>query len=318
MKREAENFADRLVSAIQTVGNPICLGMDPVLGRLPRSIVDAAIRRHGNGRRAAADAILAFCGQVLESLAGLVPVVKLQSACFELYGPPGIRVLECLSRLARSLGYLVIGDLKRGDIGVTSRHYAAAYLGEVEMPEGPPREGMGFDAITVSPYLGPEGLKPFVEACQRHGRGLFVVTVSSNPDSEVFQGSSEQSDPLYRRVAEEVARSAEPLVGQSGYSSIGAVVGGTRPAVAQGLRSLLGRSFLLVPGIGAQGATVGDLGPYFNPDGLGALVAVSRSILYAYEESPGLPWENAVRERTLAIVRDMRGLLPGDRGRRTL
>ncbi|MBI4862086.1 MAG: orotidine-5'-phosphate decarboxylase [Candidatus Riflebacteria bacterium] len=308
------NFADRLMAVIDKVGTPLCAGLDPVLERLPSPIVDRAFARR-SGPRAAADALGQFCLRVMDALEGMVPAVKLQSACFELYGRHGVAVLEKLVREARRRGFLVLGDVKRGDIGATAEHYASAYLGGPETAPGRCTAGFGMDAITVNPYLGPEAVQPFVRACERFGAGIFVVVLSSNPGAELFQRGPGRA--LFERVAVEVDRWGADLVGQCGYSSIGAVVGATRATEAAGLRRLMPRTPFLLPGVGAQGGEIESLAPVFDRDGRGGLVTVSRSLIYAHESRPGVRMEAAVRQVARRLVDQLDSVREQRRGKRS-
>jgi orotidine-5'-phosphate decarboxylase len=296
-------FADRLVEGVRRCGTPLCVGLDPVLERLPVAIVNSAVEHHGSGREGAAAALAEFSGRVLDALAGTVPAVKVQAACFELYGAPGVAAMEEVIGEAREMGYLVVGDLKRGDIGASSRHYARAWLGGAPLPGDARDPGPGLDAMTVSPYLGPEGIEPFLEAARRQQAGLFVLVATSNPGAELVQNAGPEGGRVYELLAREVHRWGTELTGASGYSSIGAVVGATRPQVAGELRQVMPHAFFLVPGLGAQGASPRDLEPFFNADGLGALVTVSRSLIFAQESRPGRELEDAVRDEAEALRR---------------
>lgn len=291
------NFADRLVEAVRHMGTPLCVGLDPVLARMTPDIVKTAVARKGPGREGAAGALEAFCRRVLGALCGRVPAVKIQSACFELYGPAGAAAFEAVIKDARALGYVVIGDLKRGDIGPSAEAYANAWLGGAALPDGKTHPGPGLDAMTVNAYPGPDSVDPFLAACRRQDAGLFVLVATSNPGAATFQDVGVDGSRLYEVVAREVHRWGAGLRGACGYSSVGAVVGATKPEVARSLRTLLPHAYFLMPGIGAQGATAEDLAPFFNADGLGALVPVSRSLIYAQESRPGVALEDAVREQ---------------------
>lgn len=305
------NFADRLVEAIRHMGTPLCVGLDPVLERIPAQIVTDAVKRKGNGREGAAAAIEAFSRRVLGALCGRVPAVKIQSACFELYGPPGALAFEAVVKDARALGYVVIGDLKRGDIGVSAQHYADAYLGGAKLPDGKVDPGPGLDAITVNAYPGPDSVEPFLAACRRQAGGVFVLVATSNPGAAAFQNIGTEGCTLYNAVAREVHQWGLGMRGDSGYASVGAVVGATKPQVARELRAQMPHAFFLVPGVGAQGATASDLVPFFNADGLGALVPVSRSLIFAHEARPGVPFEDAVRAEAETLRKAFKAAIEG-------
>jgi orotidine-5'-phosphate decarboxylase len=284
------NFADRLAGAIDRVGSPACIGIDPVLERLPIHI------RSAPGREV--DQVRTFCLGVLEAIADLVPAIKPQSACFERFGSPGVALLEDLIERARSLGLLVILDGKRGDIGSTGAHYAAAAV------------GMGADAVTVNAYLGASGVQPFLEA----GLGIYIVVRTSNPDSDYLQGEKLASGAT---VAEHLARLVAELgaarIGASGLSSVGAVVGATKSAAdGASLRKIMPDTPMLVPGIGAQGGTMDEVRPLVRagggpPSRTGVLVNASRSVLYA-RVRPGEVWDDAVRRAAESFARDAAGL----------
>jgi orotidine-5'-phosphate decarboxylase len=295
-------FADRLVDAVRRTGTPLCLGLDPVLERIPEAIVKTAVERAGAGREGAAVALAEFCGRLLDALAGKVPAVKVQAACFELYGAPGVAAFENVVRAARDRGYLVVGDLKRGDIGVSAQHYARGWLG-AEM----------CDAITVNAYLGEDGIKPFVDVCREHDAGIFVLVATSNPGAEAVQHIGPEGGRVVDVLAREVDRWGAEVRGDSGYSSVGAVVGATRPRDAATLRSVMPHAFFLVPGLGAQGAKPEDLKPFFNADGLGALVNVSRSLIYAHEDRKQMKFEDAVRAEAKNLIAQLKRVTGGAR-----
>jgi orotidine-5'-phosphate decarboxylase len=261
-------------------------------------------RRHGadgSGRpAAAARAILAFNKQVIDAVASHAVAVKPQSAFYELYGHDGVAAFEATCDYAARRGLLVIADVKRGDVPDTAEAYAQAY---VRSPAAP------IDAVTVNPLFGRDGMDPFLNAAAETGRGVFILVHTSNPSSKEIQDLSVRGQPLYLAIAAMVRSWSErdALVGQTGYNAVGAVVGATFPEQAREVRDVLPRSFLLVPGYGAQGATAKDLGAYFNPDGLGAVVNASRSILFAYARSPGLEtfgekrWDQAAEAAARAM-----------------
>lgn len=253
--------ADRLVEAVQACRAPVCVGIDPVLERLPtavRSCVDAP--------EAAVESIDRFTQELLDALAGVVPCVKFQSACYERYGADGVRVLDSCMARARELGLHVVFDAKRGDIGISNQHYAAAF------------HRSGADWITLNGYLGIESLEPYLAA----GHGGFVLVRTSNPEGTVFQdGGMADGRTVAESLADLVVGTDDRLVGDSGYSSLGVVVGATQGDAHRRLRDRLGRQVFLVPGYGAQGAGLDDVLELFHADGLGALITASRSVIYA-------------------------------------
>lgn len=296
------NFADRLDVALAAKGSPLCLGVDPHLDQLPPPFDRAADSALPRADRA--ELVRRFCCELLDLAADRVAIVKPQSAFFEVLGADGVRAFEEVVDHARSLGLLVLGDVKRGDIASTARAYAKAHLA----PEGADASGR-CDAITVSPYLGPDTLEPFLEVCKQEDAGLFCLVRTSNPQSDVWQGHG--TPPLAECVAEQLERFAGDFVGECGLASVGAVTGATHPEALARWRSLLPRSFLLLPGYGAQGATAKDVVPAFLPGGRGALVASSRGISFAWKkpEHAGRDWKQASSDALDAARADLSGAL---------
>ena len=288
-----KHFADRLLEAIEQKGSPICVGLDPVLERLPESL------RGGVSRGRAEDAvhaIEAFCNEVLRLVAPFTPCVKMQSACFERYLWPGLRTWQRLIAEARALDMLVIADVKRGDIGASTEHYAAGCLAEPPYTDLGPLAGP--DAVTVNPYMGADALEPFIRTAGEQGKGVFALVRTSNPGGERIQAVKTAAGPAVAdRVAELVAEMGdEPgLVGERGYSLLGAVVGATAPADAARMRKLMPRQVFLVPGFGAQGGGAEDVRACFNADGKGAIITASRSVIYAYQQQDTADWRSAIR-----------------------
>ncbi len=295
----SSNFADRMCAAVEAKGTCAIVGLDPHLELLPPEY--AAAREPGVPRLRRASRMGDFCCELLEVIAPLVPAVKPQTAFFEALGAAGAIQWERVVRRARELGLLVIGDVKRGDIGTTARAYAAAFL-----------EGAGdssataCDAITISPFLGSDSIEPFLEVCERTGAGVFVLVRTSNPGSAEFQrlGSPE----LSFAIAERVARWGERLMGECGLSSVGAVVGATHAKELAAFRERMPRTLFLLPGYGAQGATARDLSGAFIGQRRGALVNSSRGICFAYKEArfAGATWQEATRSATRAMITDLK------------
>lgn len=284
-----KHFADQLVAAIQKKNSVICVGIDPRLDRLPKFILDKIVDVHGPNFTAAAHAFLEFGKGIIDAVADLVPVVKPQIAFYEQYGFQGFWAYEETCRYARSKGLLVIGDAKRGDIGTTAEAYAGAFLGTVPLFDGEATAPIEVDALTVNPYLGYDGILPFVKACEKEGKGIFVLVKTSNPSSGDLQDriTVDEQIPVSHLMAHFVESWGSNEIGQSGYSAVGAVVGATYPGEAAKLRALMPENFFLVPGFGAQGGTAEDVAPCFNEDGLGAVVNSSREILFAFEKMEG-------------------------------
>ncbi len=296
-------FADRLDAAVQRLGNPCLVGLDPHLELLPEEF---AVARDPEAPRAErARAVERFLLEVVELAAGKVPAVKPQSAFFERLGADGALAWERVCAAAREAGLLVIGDVKRSDIASSAEAYGRAYLEDA----GDAR----CDAITVNPYLGADSIEPLLEVCRRSGAGLFVLVRTSNPGSALFQHHGEP--PLVHLVAREVARWGETLRGECGLSSVGAVVGATHAGEIGKLRALMPYTPFLVPGYGAQGAGAAETVPSFLGGGRGALVNSSRGILFAARrpEHQGKSWKDAARDALDAMVAEFRALFDAPR-----
>ncbi len=273
------NFADRLIAASKRVGNPIVVGIDPRPEEFPAGFLD----RFPSSKAGVSEAIQAFGCNVVDVVAPLVPAVKFQSAFYEAYGPAGISALHATMEHARKRGLLVIFDGKRNDIGSTAEGYARAYLGKV--PSGDSYEpSWDSDAITINPYLGSDGVLPFVKVAAREQKGLFVLVRTSNPSASEFQELQSDGKPIYQHVADRVAEWAKPHQGESGYSLVGAVVGATAPEQLAELRKALPGILFLVPGYGHQGGTAQDVAAAFDANGLGAIINSSRGITFAYSQ----------------------------------
>jgi orotidine-5'-phosphate decarboxylase len=279
----ATPFADRLAAAVTERRSQLVVGLDPRLELLPLELSGEAVL----GRAEAADAFSRFCRGLIDAVCPYVVAVKPQAACFEVLGADGMRALEEVCEYAATAGLLVVVDAKRGDIGHTARAYAAAYL--------EPRDGAGplADALTVSTYLGRDSLEPFVASCRRSGGGVFCLVKTSNPGgTDVQDLTLSDGNLVWQHVARLVAELGEDVVGECGLSSIGAVVGATYPRAVSEARKLLPQSILLLPGIGAQGATPADVARAFTSGPASALVTVSRSVIYAYRFE-GDDWRSA-------------------------
>jgi orotidine-5'-phosphate decarboxylase len=276
-------FADRLADAVARKRSQLVVGLDPRLDLLPMELRGEAVL----GRAAAASAFSRFCNGIVDAVGPYVVAVKPQSAFFEALGSDGLRALEEVCEYARGAGLLVLLDAKRGDIGSTSRAYAEAFL----EPRG---DGAPFaDAMTVSPFLGLDSVEPFLAASRRHGAGVFFLVRTSNAGAaDVLDLALSDGRPLWNHVAELVHEWGEPLVGREGMSNIGAVVGATHPRAVSEARRLLPRSPLLLPGVGAQGATPADVARAFTAGQASALVTASRSVIFAYRDSEA-DWRTA-------------------------
>lgn len=302
-----DHFADRLLEASRQKGAPVCVGLDPVYERLPAALRDAGPADPRRDATGACAVIHEYCLQVIEAVADYVPAIKPQSACFERYLWPGVRMLHEVISAARQRGLIVVSDVKRGDIGISAAHYAAGCLvdtayGDLQSPPGP-------DAITVSGYLGDDSLEPLIEATAAQGKGLFVLVRTSNPGGDALQTLKlADGRSVSEAVAEMTAKLGDGCVGESGYSAVGAVVGATKAADAAGLRRLMPHQIFLVPGYGAQGGSAADVRACFHDNGTGALVSASRSVIYAYEKQGG-DWKDAVARGARDLRDEIAGIL---------
>lgn len=274
---------DRLVEQIQRKQAPIVVGLDPQLKFIPEKIRMEAVNEYGETLEAAGNAILAFNKGIVDAVADLVPAVKPQIAMYEQFGVPGLQAFKDTIDYCHEKGLIVIGDVKRGDIGSTSGAYARAHLGTVKIGR---KEIAPFDEdfATVNPYLGSDGVLPFVDVCRENDKGIFVLVKTSNPSSGEFQDRIVDDAPLYEKVGRKVKEWGAVCYGDSGYSEVGAVVGATYPEMGRKLRKIMPKSYILVPGYGAQGGRGKDLIPFFNEDGLGAIVNSSRGIIAAWQK----------------------------------
>lgn len=317
---------DQLIQNIERTGAPIVVGLDPMLKYIPEHLQKKAYAEYGETLKGAAEAVWAFNKEIVDHICDLVPAVKPQIAMYEQFGVEGLLVYKRTVDYCREKGLIVIGDVKRGDIGSTSEAYAVGHLGGVQVGSSFCR-GLDEDFITVNPYLGSDGVKPFIKVCQEEKKGIFVLVKTSNPSSGEFQdrlvregvtaGADEEGAgstgfagrPLYEIVGEKVAEWGADCMG-SVYSNVGAVVGATYPEQGKTLRRLMPKAFILVPGYGAQGGKGADLVHFFNEDGLGAIVNSSRGIIAAYkqEEYAGYGAEHfaeASRAAVLAMKKDI-------------
>ncbi|MBI5413097.1 orotidine-5'-phosphate decarboxylase [Candidatus Peregrinibacteria bacterium] len=306
MAKKTFHFADRLVEAINKKGTPICVGLDPRLEQIPDFIKKAHIAKKGRSFVAAADAILEFNKGIIDAVHDLVPVVKPQFAFYEQYGFSGVWAFEETCKYAQEKGLIVIADAKCNDIGSTAEAYANAFLGEVDL-FGEKVPQMDCDAVTVNPYLGYDGVKPFMEVCKKKGKGIFVLVKTSNHSSGDLQDRvTEDKLKNYEVTAHFLESWGADEIGQFGYSAIGAVIGATFPVEAKRLREIMPHVYFLVPGYGAQGGKAADVKACFNKDGLGAIINSSRDIIFAWQkEGNEKNYAAAAREKTLAMKADL-------------
>lgn len=292
------SFADRLADSVRQHRTPVCVGLDPRAEQLPPDLIPARA-----APEQVAQAYGVFCRGVIDAVADLVGVVKPQSAFFEQLGPPGMTALGEVISHARKAGLLVILDGKRNDIGSTAEAYAEAYLGE--------QSPWGADALTVSPYLGPDSLKPFVEVATARGAGVFVLVKTSNPGGAMLQDLVADGLRVYRHVGRLVERLATETTGDCAYGAVGAVVGATYPNQLAELRAAMPHAWFLVPGYGVQGGTAADVAGAFDAGGMGALVNSSRGILYAFREPDYAErfgpsrWQEAAEAATRQMIADL-------------
>ena len=308
---------NRLVKEIQKKNAPIVVGLDPTMKFIPGHIKDASFSVYGETLQGAGEAIWQFNKGIVDAVYDLIPAVKPQIAMYEQFGIEGLIAYKKTVDYCKSKGLLVIGDIKRGDIGSTSTAYAVGHLGRVSVGSetyAPFDE----DFATVNPYLGTDGVKPFIDVCKEEKKGIFVLVKTSNPSSGEFQDrllADGDNRPLYEIVGEKVAQWGSDCMGES-YSYVGAVVGATYPEMGKVLRNIMPKSFILVPGYGAQGGKGADLVHFFNEDGLGAIVNSSRGIIAAYQSDK---YSDKFSERDYAdaaraAVEDMKADIAGALG----
>ena len=303
---------NKLINKIQKTKAPIVVGLDPMLSYVPEHIQKKAFDGFGETLEGAAEAIWQFNKEIVDKTYDLIPAVKPQIAMYEQFGIEGLKAYKKTVDYCKSKDLVVIGDIKRGDIGSTSAAYATGHLGKVQVGS---KTYAGFDEdfATVNPYLGSDGVKPFIDVCKQEKKGLFILVKTSNPSSGEFQDQLINGKPLYGLVGEKVAQWGEDHMGD-GYSYIGAVVGATYPEQGEILRKVMPKSFILVPGYGAQGGKGKDLVHFFNEDGLGAIVNSSRGIIAAYKQEAYAKFgaENfgdASRAAVEAMIADIQGAL---------
>ena len=274
---------NKLVDKITKTKAPIVVGLDPMMKFIPEHIKAAAFKEYGETLAGAGEAIWQYNKAIVDATYDLIPAVKPQIAMYEQFGIEGLIAFKKTVDYCKSKDLVVIGDVKRGDIGSTSEAYAVGHLGKVTVGS---KQYYGFDEdfATVNPYLGSDGIKPFVNVCKEENKGLFILAKTSNPSSGEFQDRLVDGKPLYEVVAEKIAEWGADHMGSCGYSYIGAVVGATYPEMGKALRKVMPKSYILVPGYGAQGGKGKDLVHFFNEDGFGAIINSSRGIIAAYQQ----------------------------------
>ena len=303
---------NQLVANIKKTGAPIVVGLDPMLNYIPEQVQQKAFAEYGETLEGAAEAIWQFNKEIVDKTYDLIPAVKPQIAMYEQFGLPGLAAFKKTVDYCKEKGLVVIGDIKRGDIGYTSAAYAVGHIGKVKVGS---KTYAPFDEdfVTVNPYLGSDGVNPFLDVCKEEKKGIFVLVKTSNPSSGEFQDQKIDGRPLYELVGEKVAAWGSEVMGDE-YSYVGAVVGATYPEMGKVLRKVMPKAYILVPGYGAQGGKGKDLVHFFNEDGLGAIVNSSRGIIAAYKQEQYAKFgaENfgdASRAAVETMVADIKGAL---------
>ena len=303
---------NQLVEKIKQTGAPVVAGLDPMLDYIPKQVQEKAFEEFGETLEGAAEAVWQFNKEIVDKIWDLIPAVKPQIAMYEQFGLPGLAAFKKTVDYCKEKGLIVIGDIKRGDIGSTSAAYAAGHIGRVQVGS---RSFAPFDEdfITVNPYLGSDGVNPFLKVCKEEKKGMFILAKTSNPSSGEFQDRLIDGRPLYELVGERVAAWGEEAMGDT-YSYVGAVVGATYPEMGKTLRKIMPKAFILVPGYGAQGGKGKDLVPFFHEDGLGAIVNSSRGIIAAYRQEKyadfgAEQFGEAARAAATDMIQDIRGAL---------
>lgn len=301
-----------LIKKIQETNAPIVVGLDPMMSYIPKYIQEKAFAEYGETLKGAAEAIWEYNKGIIDATYDLIPAVKPQIAMYEQFGIEGLIAFERTCEYAKSKGLVVIGDIKRGDIGSTSTAYAVGHLGQVQVGSKK-YSGFSEDFVTVNPYLGTDGVKPFVDVCKEENKGIFVLVKTSNPSSGEFQDQLVDGRPLYELVAEKVVEWGNECMGDK-YSNVGCVVGATYPEMGKVLRKLMPNTYILVPGYGAQGGKAEDLVHYFNEDGLGAIVNSSRGIIAAYKQEKYAEfgeerYAEASRQAVIDMIEDINNAL---------
>lgn len=301
---------NKLIANIKKTNAPIVVGLDPTMQLIPKYIVDKCIAEYGETYEAVGEAIWQYNKGLVDAIYELIPAVKPQIAMYEQFGMVGMAAYEKTVRYCKEKGLVVIGDIKRGDIGSTSTAYALGHLGGVKIGNTVCK-GFDVDFATINPYMGSDSVKPFMEVCKEEKKGLFILVKTSNPSSGEFQDQLIGNKPLYEVVGEKVAEWASELPGDT-YSYVGAVVGATYPEMGKVLRDIMPKSYILVPGYGAQGGKGKDLVHFFDKDGLGAIVNSSRGIIGAYKQEKYAAFgEEGFADAAVAAVKDMQQDIAG-------
>ena len=303
---------NKLVENIKKTKAPIVVGLDPMLNYIPEHVQKKAFAEFGETLEGASEAIWQFNKEIVDKTYDLIPAVKPQIAMYEQFGLPGLAAFKKTVDYCKEKGLVVIGDIKRGDIGSTSAAYAVGHIGRVQVGS---KTYVPFDEdfVTVNPYLGSDGVNPFIDVCKEEKKGLFILVKTSNPSSGEFQDKLVDGRPVYELVADKVVEWGKESMDGT-YSNVGAVVGATYPEMSRILRKLMPNTYFLVPGYGAQGGTAEDLKYCFNEDGLGAIVNSSRGIIAAYKKAPydkfgPEHFADASRQAVIDMVADINSVL---------
>ncbi len=307
---------NKLIEKIEKTQAPIVVGLDPMMKYVPGFIQKKAYEEFGETLEGAAEAIWQYNKGIVDAIFDLVPAVKPQVAMYEQFGIPGMIAFKKTVDYCKEKGLVVIGDIKRGDIGSTSEAYAVGHLGKVTVGS---KSFYGFDEdfVTVNPYLGSDGVNPFIKVCKEEKKGIFVLVKTSNPSSGEIQDRTSNGKTIYEIVGEKVAEWGAGCMGEN-YSYVGAVVGATYPEQGRILRKIMPKTFILVPGYGAQGGKGADLVHFFNEDGLGAIINSSRGIIAAYQQEQyslygEQGYADASRAAVLAMKDDISQALGGEK-----
>lgn len=303
----------KLTDKIQKTNAPIVVGLDPMMKFIPESIKKNAFAEYGETLAGASEAIWQYNKGLIDAIYDLIPAVKPQIAMYEQFGVEGLIAYKKTLDYCKEKDLVIIGDIKRGDIGSTSSAYATGHLGKITIG-GNTYAPFDEDFATVNPYLGSDGVKPFIDVCKEEKKGIFILVKTSNPSSGEFQDRLIDGKPLYEWVGQKVDEWGADCMGSNGYSYVGAVVGATYPEMGKILRDIMPKSYILVPGYGAQGGKGADLVHFFNKDGLGAIVNSSRGIIAAYQNEKYASfgeagYADAARQAVIDMREDIAGAL---------
>lgn len=303
----------KLTDKIQKTNAPIVVGLDPMMKFIPEGIKKNAFAEYGETLAGAAEAIWQYNKGLIDAIYDLIPAVKPQIAMYEQFGVEGLIAYKKTLDYCKEKDLVIIGDIKRGDIGSTSSAYATGHLGKITIG-GNTYAPFDEDFATVNPYLGSDGVKPFIDVCKDEKKGIFILVKTSNPSSGEFQDRLIDGKPLYEWVGQKVDEWGADCMGSNGYSYVGAVVGATYPEMGKILRDIMPKSYILVPGYGAQGGKGADLVHFFNRDGLGAIVNSSRGIIAAYQNEKYASfgeagYADAARQAVIDMREDIAGAL---------